>query len=70
MPKVEWGFSIVMVVYQRVLDGLTSANDSQLALQNGHGHLIFPLNMGIFHSYGSLPEGTGWMVCPLVMTNH
>ena len=59
-----------MLVYQMILDGLISANDSQLAFENGHLHLIFPLNMGILDSYVSLPEGSGWMVYPLVMTNH
>ena len=52
-----WGFSIGMLVYQMILDGLISANDSQLAFENGHLHLIFPLNMGILDSYVSLPEG-------------
>ena len=47
--------------HQQQMDDMSETitlGDFQIAINNGHLALIYPLNMVTFQSYGSLPKGT------------
>jgi hypothetical protein len=49
------------------LDTLWQTN---IAIENGHLQLIFPLKMVIFHSYVKLPEGNKYIHFTMQQTHH